>query len=85
MLAVQVLLQDVYHTQPGISCLILKLAADIVEAHISYAQVASAYVVALAHPATWPHMHHINLHSGGLPTKSRGLELVSCMAKILQK
>ncbi len=42
MFAVQVLLQDVYHTQAGVSCLILKLAADIVEAHISYAQVASS-------------------------------------------
>ena len=38
LLVVQALLQDVYHTQPGITCLILKLAADIVEAHISYAQ-----------------------------------------------
>ena len=36
----QVLLQDVYHTQPGVTCLILKLAADIVEAHISFVQVA---------------------------------------------
>ena len=53
MLAVQVLLQDVYHTQPGVSCLILKLAADIVEAHISYAQVASPCVLPHTHSATW--------------------------------
>ena len=37
LLVVQAVLQDVYHTQPGITCLILKPAADIVEAHISYA------------------------------------------------
>ncbi len=41
-LAQQVLLQNVYHTQAGVTCLILKLAADIVEAHISFAQVSPA-------------------------------------------
>lgn len=48
--AVQVLLQDVYHTQPGVTCLILKLAADIVEAHISFAQ-ARTPLQALCHLA----------------------------------
>lgn len=35
----QVLLQKVYNTQHQVTCLILKLVADIVEAHISFAQV----------------------------------------------
>ena len=35
----QVLLQKVYATQHQVTCLILKLVADIVEAHISFAQV----------------------------------------------
>ena len=39
VLVTQVLLQKVYNTQHQVTCLILKLVADIVEAHISFAQV----------------------------------------------
>ena len=39
VLVMQVLLQKVYNTQHQVTCLILKLVADIVEAHISFAQV----------------------------------------------
>ena len=43
-----------YHTQPGVTCLILKLAADIVEAHISFAQVSFSHEALRAiTSATW--------------------------------
>lgn len=36
---VQASLQKVYHNQPSVSCQLLKLAADVVEAQISFVQV----------------------------------------------
>jgi hypothetical protein len=38
--AMQVTLHRVYHNQPAVTCQILKLAGDIVEAHVSYIQVS---------------------------------------------
>lgn len=35
----QVALQKAYSGQPAVTCQLLKLAADIVEAHVSYLQV----------------------------------------------
>ncbi|EIE26728.1 hypothetical protein COCSUDRAFT_46205 [Coccomyxa subellipsoidea C-169] len=35
-------LQRIYHNQPAISCQLLKLAADVVDAHISFVQVKDA-------------------------------------------
>eukprot|EP00884_Botryococcus_braunii_P007867 jgi/Botrbrau1/17081/Bobra.0647s0003.1 len=35
-------LQDVYHSDPQVTCLIIKLAGDLVEAHISFVKVAEA-------------------------------------------
>lgn len=32
-------LQKAYHNQPAVSCQLLKLAADVVEAHISFVEV----------------------------------------------
>ncbi len=36
-------LQKVYHNQPSISCQLLKLAADVVEAQISYVEVEALF------------------------------------------
>ncbi|BDA40620.1 probable Exportin-4 [Coccomyxa sp. Obi] len=38
-------LQKVYHNQPSVSCQLLKLAADVVEAQISFVQVSDAKVL----------------------------------------
>ena len=35
-------LQKAYSGQPAVTCQILKLAGDVVEAHVSYLQVPSA-------------------------------------------
>ena len=47
----QMLLQKVYNTQHEVTCLILKLVADIVEAHISFAQVEEPQLKSTSHPA----------------------------------
>ena len=47
----QVLLQKVHNTQHEVTCLILKLVADIVEAHISFAQVQAPQLKSTSRPA----------------------------------
>lgn len=40
----QVSLQRIYHNQPAVSCQLLKLAADVVDAQISFVQVADDFL-----------------------------------------
>ena len=40
----QLSLQRIYHNQPAVSCQLLKLAADVVDAQISFVQVADDFL-----------------------------------------